>query len=168
MGIEITEAVVPQIARINGEYSKLRFGKKAEEEKERCKYIIQKNGGEVDPIGVSYPVVNSNDEWVVFSDALKKKLKLLPSYRKKGFKKMGLFILFNEPPIPFNPKIHMERFAEIQKDNVDQYDFLLFGYHNGVIIYDFSKMNHKVYTIDQDKFDYLSLRARKLVEDKLL
>lgn len=164
VGIEITEAVAPEIAQIDGEYAKLRFGKKTEYEKEKCKRLIEKNGGEVDSIGLSYPVTNSKDEWNIFSNALKKKIKLLPSYRTKGFKKMGLFILFNEPPIPFSPEVAMERFAEIQKDSVDQYDFLLFGYRNGVIGYDFSNMTYEVYNIDQDTFDYLSLRARKLVE----
>ena len=164
IGIEITEAVSPKIAQIDGEYAKLRFGKKTEHDKEKCKRLIEKNGGEVDPIGLSYPVTNSNDEWNIFFNALKKKIKLLPSYRAKGFKKMGLFILFNEPPIPFDPNVAMERFAEIQNDSVDQYDFLLFGYHNGVICYDFSNMNYEVYTIDQDTFDDLSLCARKLIE----
>ena len=164
IGIEITEAVSPKIAQIDGEYAKLRFGKKTEHEKEKCKRLIEKNGGEVDSIGISYPVTNSKNEWNIFSNALKKKIKLLPSYRTKGFKKMGLFILFNEPPIPFDPKVAMARFAEIQKDSVDQYDFLLFGYHNGVIGYDFSNMKYEIYTIDQDTFENLSLCARKLVE----
>lgn len=164
VGIEITEAVAPEIAQIDGEFAKLCFGKKAEHEKEKCKRLIEKNGGEVDSIGLSYPVTNSKDEWSIFSNALKKKVKLLPLYRRKGFKKMGLFILFDEPPIPFDPKVAMERFADIQKDSVDQYDFLLFGYRNGVIGYDFSNMTYEVHTIDQDTFDDLSLSARKLVE----
>lgn len=164
IGIEITEAISPEIAQIDGEYTKLRFGKKAEREIENCKQLIEKNGGEIDSIGLSYPVTNSKDEWNIFSNALKKKLKLLPSYREKGFKKIGLFIFFNEPPIPFDPKVAMERFTEIQKNSIDKYDFLLFGYHNGVIVYDFSNMSHKIYHINQDAFDNLSLCARKLVK----
>ena len=164
VGIEITEAVAPEIAQIDGEYAKLRFEKKTEHDKEKCKRLIEKNGGEVDSIGLSYPVTNSKDEWSIFSNALKKKVKLLPSYRRKGFNKMGLFIFFNEPPIPFDPNVAMERFAEIQNDSVDQYDFLLFGYRNGVICYDFFNMNYEIYTIDQDTFDNLSLCARKLIE----
>ena len=61
VGIEITEAVAPEIAQIDGEFAKLRFGKKAEHEIERCKRLIEKNGGEVDSIGLSYPVTNSID-----------------------------------------------------------------------------------------------------------
>ena len=73
VGIEITEAVAPEIAQIDGEYAKLRFGKKPEHEKEKCKRLIEKNGGEVDSIGLSYPVTNSKDEWNLFSNALKKR-----------------------------------------------------------------------------------------------
>ena len=167
VGIEITEAIAPDIAQINGEYTKLRFGKKAEHEIAKCKRLIEKNGGKVDSIGLSYPVTNSKDEWSIFSNALAKKLRLLPSYRRKGFKKMGLFIFFNEPPIPFDPKVAMERFAEIQKDSIEQYDFLLFGYRNGVIAYNFPNMSYKIYAIDQDAFDDLSLCARKWVEAKI-
>lgn len=60
VGIEITEAVAPEIAQIDGEYAKLRLGKKTEYEKEKCKLLIKKNGGEVDSIGLSYPVTNSS------------------------------------------------------------------------------------------------------------
>lgn len=167
VGIEITEAVAPEIAQINGEYAKLRFGKKSEHEKDKCKRLIENNGGTIDEIGLSYPVTNSKEEWNIFSNALRKKIKMLPSYRAKGFKKMGLFIFFDEPPIPFNPDFAMEQFAEIQKDSIDQYDFLFLGYRNGVIGYDFCNMRYKIYKIDQDKFDDMSLAARKQVEDTI-
>ena len=77
---------------------------------------------------------------------------------------MGLFIFFNEPPIPFNLESSMKRFAEIQNESADQYDFLFFGYRNGVIGYDFHSMSYKPYVIDQDKFDDISMCARRLVE----
>ena len=76
VGIEITEAVAPEIAQIDGEYAKLRFGKKTEHEIAKCKRLIEKNGGKIDSIGLSYPVINSIDEWNIFSNALKKKIKL--------------------------------------------------------------------------------------------
>ena len=164
LGIEITEAISPKIAQIDGEYAKLRFGKKEKHEKEKCKRLIETNGGKVDMIGISYPVTNAKAEWDIFSSALRKKMKLLPSYKEKGFKEIGLFIFFNEPPIPFNPQIGMERFAEIQKESIYQYDFLMFGYRNGIISYDFHKMNYDIYTIDPETFDNMSSNARKIVE----
>lgn len=164
IGIEITEAIAPQTAQIDGEHAKLRFGKNTENDKKECLRLIEKNGGSVDSIGLSYPVVDSNTEWAVFSKALTKKLKLLPKYREKGFAKMGLFIFFNEPPIPFDMNSSLKRFAEIQNESVDQYDFLFFGYRNGVIGYDFHNMSYKIYVIDQDKLDDISMCARRAVE----
>lgn len=75
IGIEITEAMAPQTAQINGEHAKLRFGKNTENDKKECLRLIEKNGGSVDSIGLSYPVVDSNTEWAVFSKALTKKVK---------------------------------------------------------------------------------------------
>lgn len=165
IGIEITEAIAPETAQIDGEHAKLRFGKKTENDKMECLRLIEKNGGSVDSIGLSYPVVDSNTEWAVFSKALTKKLKLLPKYREKGFAKMGLFIFFNEPPIPFDLDSSLKRFAEIQNGSIDQYDFLFLGYRNGVIGYDFHRMSYKPYIIDQGKFDDMSMCARRSVEE---
>ena len=164
VGIEITEAIAPKIAQIDGEHAKLRFGKKTEHEIEKCKRLIEKNGGKVDSTGILYPVTNSKDEWSIFSNTLEKKIKLLPSYKRKGYKKMGLFIFFNDTPLPFDSKITMERFTEIQKDSIDQYNFLLFGHHNGMMVFDFFNMIHENYTIDQDTFNDLSSYAIKMVK----
>lgn len=164
IGIEITEAITPQIAQINGEYTKLRFGKKSEHEKEKCKQLIIKNGGSLDSIGLSYPGTTSKDEWNLFVASLVKKLNLLSSYRATGFQKMGLFIFLNEPPIPFDPQAALSRFANIQNSYSERYDFLLLGYHFGIIAFDLLKMNFEAYPIDPDIFNSLSLHARQLVE----
>ena len=103
-------------------------------------------------------------ELEIFEKALRKKLRILPTYKAKGFAKMGLFIFFNEPPIPFNLETSMTRFAAIQKDSVDQYDFLFFGYRTGVIGYNFRDMSYQHYSVDQDAFDDMSIHARKIVE----
>ena len=165
IGIEITEAIAPETAQIDGEHAKWRFGKQTEHDKQECKRLIEKNGGTVDTIGISYPVVNSDLEWEIFEKALRKKLRILPTYKAKGFAKMGLFIFFNEPPIPFNLETSMTRFAAIQKDSVDQYDFLFFGYRTGVIGYNFRDMSYQHYSVDQDAFDDMSIHARKIVEE---
>ena len=164
IGIEVTEAVLPEIAKINGEYAKLRYGKQKKQEIERCKKLIEQNGGIVTEIGLTYPVTDSESELCLFTYALQKKLEKLPAYRNNGFEIMGLFIFFDEPPIPFDPKAVMERFCEIQKGCKEQYDFLFLAYRNGVIYFDFPNMSYKVYPIKQNAFDNLSICARKLVE----
>ena len=77
---------------------------------------------------------------------------------------LGLFIFFDEPPIPFDPKAVMERFCEIQKGCKEQYDFLFLAYRNRVIYFDFPNTSYKAYPIKQNAFDNLSICARKLVE----
>ena len=115
IGIEITEAIAPQTAQIDGEHAKWRFGKQTVHDKQECKRLIEKYGGTVDTIGISYPVVNSDMEWKIFEKALRKKIIILQTYKAKGFAKKGLFIFFNELPIPFDLEASMPRFAEIKK-----------------------------------------------------
>lgn len=62
IGIEITEAITPQTAQIDGEHAKWRFGKQTVHDKQEYKRLIEKKGGTVDTIGISYPVVNSDME----------------------------------------------------------------------------------------------------------
>ena len=45
IGIEITEAIAPETAQIDGEHAKWRFGKQTEHDKQECKRLIEKNGG---------------------------------------------------------------------------------------------------------------------------
>ena len=59
-----------------------------------------------------------------------------------------MHIIYIEPPIPFVLDSSLKRFSEIQNGSIDQYDFLFFGYRNGVIGYDFYRMSYKPYIID--------------------
>lgn len=164
VGIEITEAVSPTVAQIDGEFAKLRFGKKLKSEQDKCKRIIERNGGKVDGYVLSYPVVDSKEEFDIFCNALKQKLKRLSSYREKGFQRVGLFIFFAQLPIPFNIEDSIKRFAEVQKMSEERYDFLFLGYYYSVIYYDLNTMSYKVYKIGEDQFQSMSLSARKTVE----
>lgn len=61
--------------------------------KERSKAIIEARGGKLDELSLSYPIKNSEMEKCLFQDALGKKMEEIESYRKKGFTKLGLFIM---------------------------------------------------------------------------
>lgn len=165
-GIEVTEAIVPEIAHIKGEFTKLKFGKKDDNEKNKCIDKIKLSGGKIDDLGVSFPAVNSNDEWNAILNVLSKKLKLLPTYKSKGFVKMGLFIMFNEPPIPFNVSDSLLKLSDFQKDFEEKYDCLFLGYHYGVICYDFKAMSCTVNVIEEKHFQEMSVSARDIVESK--
>lgn len=103
VGIEVTEAVTKEEAQIEGEFVKYRLESRLEE-KERRKQIIENNGGKVSELGLTYPVKDGDSEKLVFQDAIRKKMKKLASYRQQGFEKIGLFVFYDEPPIP----IHLE------------------------------------------------------------
>lgn len=44
-------------------------------------------------------------EIVIFQNAIRKKMEKLSLYRSHGFKTLGLFIFFDEPPIPIIPSL---------------------------------------------------------------
>ena len=157
---------MPEISHIKGEFTKLKFGKKDDNEKNKCIDKIKLSGGKIDDLGVSFPAVNSNDEWNAILNVLSKKLKLLPTYKSKGFDKMGLFIMFNEPPIPFNVSDSLLKLSDFQKDFEEKYDCLFLGYHYGVICYDFKTMSCTVNVIEEKHFQEMSVSARDIVESK--
>lgn len=99
LGIEVTEAVTKEEAQIEGEFVKYRL-ESSLEEKERRKQLIENNGAKVDELGLTYPVKNSDSEKLIFQDAVRKKMEKLASYRRQGFEKVGLFVFYDEPPIP--------------------------------------------------------------------
>ncbi len=166
IGIEVTEAISQSIARIDGEFVKMRFGKKETDARLLCKKKIELNGGEVDDISLSYPPITSKEEIKIFQNAVQRKMPLLPTYRDKGFQKVGLFVFYDQPPIPFDFADSLEWFAEIQRKYHDNYDFLFFGYHCGIIQYDFKKMIFDTYRIGQSAFHNMCILARNEVEKK--
>ena len=166
VGIEITEAIQQGTAQINGEFSKMIYGKKSERERLKCKQLIERNRGKVDDISVSYPSVTLKDEIKLFQDALINKMNLLSSYREAGFEKVGLFILYNDIPIPFDSSQSINWFTDVQNEYTDRFDFLFFCYHCGIIYYDFSEMSYNVYSIGSDVFDKICLSSRMEVEAK--
>ncbi len=134
IGIEVTEAVTKEEAQIEGEFAKYRM-ESSLEEKERRKQIIENNGAKVNELGLTYPVKDGDSEKLIFQDAVRKKMKKLASYRQQGFEKVGLFVFYDEPPIP----IHLEElkncFDEVLNEYRDKYDVIYFGYSCGLIEY---------------------------------
>ena len=112
-----------------------------EEKKVRRKQIIEENGAKVDELGLTYPVKNSDDEKFIFQNAIKKKMEKLASYRKQGFKKMGLFVFYDEPPIPIKLEELKECFDDVLKKYNDKYDVIYFGFTCGLIEYIVNDVN---------------------------
>lgn len=163
IGIEVTVAVSNKTAQIDGEFIKYRIGKESKAEKDKCICKIENCGGTIESDVLSYPVIDRKDEQSLFYSAIQNKLKKLPSYREKGFKKIGLFMLYQQPPIPpFDiEKDWFYYFDLAQEEYTDRYDFLYFCYPNGLLTYDFSSKDYKINIID---YGELSKNARIHVE----
>ena len=163
IGIEVTEAVTKEEAQIEGEFAKYRI-ESSLEEKERRKQIIENNGAKVNELGLTYPVKDGDSEKLIFQDAVRKKMKKLASYRQQGFEKVGLFVFYDEPPIP----IHLEElkncFDEVLNEYRDKYDVIYFGYSCGLIEYDILLNSIQAQPIDGNAYNKLQYEARLKVE----
>ncbi|MDE5780027.1 MAG: hypothetical protein K2I03_00900 [Lachnospiraceae bacterium] len=163
VGIEVTEAVTKEEAQIEGEFVKYRLESRLEQ-KERRKQIIENNGAKVNELGLTYPVKDGDSEKLIFQDAIRKKMKKLASYRQQGFEKVGLFVFYDEPPIP----IHLEElkncFDEVLNEYRDKYDVIYFGYSCGLIEYDILLNSIQVQPIERNAYNKLQYEARLKVE----
>ena len=163
IGIEVTEAVTKEEAQIEGEFAKYRI-ESSLEEKERRKQIIENNGAKVSELSLTYPVKDGDSEKLIFQDAVRKKMKKLASYRQQGFEKVGLFVFYDEPPIP----IHLEElkncFDEVLNEYRDKYDVIYFGYSCGLIEYDILLNSIQVQPIESNAYNRLQYEARLKVE----
>lgn len=166
IGIEITVAVSPETAQIDGEFTKYRVGKQSAEDKEKCKELIERNGGSLWEIGLNYPVQTQEGEQTIFRNAIQRKLKKLASYRQKGFQRIGLLMFFDELPIPpFNlEKDWLAQFDQAQENSADKFDFLYFLYPYALLCYDFQTKECNIVKIGSEAYDELSKNARLAVE----
>ena len=159
VGIEVTEAVTIEEAQIKSEFVKYRL-ENDNSKKERRRQIIENNGGRVEKFGLSYPVKNSKSEIVTFQNAIRKKMEKLSLYRCRGFKTLGLFIFYDEPPIPIKIELLKECFDQVLNEYNDKYDFLYFGYSCGLVYYDIVNSDIQVKIIDRSDYDKLMYAAR--------
>lgn len=60
---------------------------------------------------------DGDSEKLIFQDAVRKKMKKLASYRQQGFEKVGLFVFYDEPPIP----IHLEELKNCFDEILNEY-----------------------------------------------
>lgn len=163
VGIEVTEAIDDDVACINGEFNKYRLENNMET-KERKKQIIEKHGGTIEEWGLSYPDTDSNFEKIIIQSALRKKMKKLPRYKKKGFKTIGLFIFLNGMPIPVRLETFKNYFDEVLNEYNEKYDIIYFGYSCGLMEYDVVKGNIQAQVINRADYDKLQYEARLKVE----
>ena len=88
------------------------------EQRERRKRIIENNGASVNELGLTYPVKNGDDEKQIFQNAIRKKMEKLESYRTQGYQKVGLFVFYDEPPIPVKLEELKDYFDDLFSENL--------------------------------------------------
>lgn len=163
IGIEVTEAVSDEQAQIEGEFVKYRLESRTEE-KERRKRIIEENGASVNQLGLTYPVKNGDDEKQIFQNAIRKKMEKLESYRTQGYQKVGLFVFYDEPPIPVKLEDLKDYFDEAMTGYNDKYDIIYFVHSFGLIEYDVLTGEVQVRPIERSIYNKLRYVARVKIE----
>lgn len=165
LGIEVTEAVSKVEAQIDGEFGKYQFEVDSSV-RERRRNIIELNGGKLDELGLLYPVKNGCIEKIIFQEALRNKFDKLTSYLNEGFTKMGLFIYYDEPPIPFKIKDLKDWFDEVISEYSVGYDELFFSYPCGLIHYIIPDGEIRIISIKREDYENLQYEVRKEIETK--
>lgn len=166
LGIEVAEAILTQDAIVSGEFTKYEFGKKNAEDRKRCVQIIQKNGGRVDELCLSFPSHTLDDELQNYKDIIKKKIRKLPQYRSQGYSHMGLFIVCSSIPIPFKIDTLRELFAAAQQTGTDKFDFIWLSYPCAVLLYEESTKQIVIHKVNPQVYDEIAINARLEVEAK--
>lgn len=134
------------------------------EEKERRKQIIEDNGAKVNVLGLTYPVKNGGDEKCIFQNAIKKKMEKLELYRNQGYQKVGLFVFYDEPPIPVKLEDLKDYFDEVMNEYNDKYDIIYFVHSFGLIEYDVLTNEVQVMPIKRSAYNKLRYNARVKIE----
>ena len=166
LGIEVAEAILTQDAIVSGEFTKYEFGKKNAEDRKRCVQIIQKNGGRVDELCLSFPSHTLDDELQNYKDIINKKICKLPQYRSQGYSHMGLFIVCSSIPIPFKIDTLRELFAAAQQTGTDKFDFIWLSYPCAVLLYEESTKQIVIHKVNPQVYDEIAINARVEVEAK--
>lgn len=173
IGIEVTYAVSQDVAKINGEFVKYTHGKDTPQDKAECERRIIQHGGSIDRIVVrdsdfidilSFPVTDSQEEIQVLENAIRNKMKKVPAYKQRGFDNLGLFLMPDSPPIPYETSKLLSRFDDAQEGYAEKYGFLYFCHPFALLFYDCKTKEHRITKIDKEDYEEMGKCARIQVE----
>ena len=108
--------------------------------------------------------ITYDDEKKLFQYDLAKKLDKLPSYKKKGYQIMRLFVFYNEIPIPVKLEQYKECFEEVLDKYDDKYEVIYLGWPSGLITHDVKEKYISVKKIESADYNKLQYDARMQVE----
>lgn len=137
VAIEMTDSVTPTDAQTAGEFTRIGLAK-TEEEKLKRRKKIEKNGAKMLMNGMmTWPIRDPKTEQRELLLTFSKKLKKLPEYHKRGFKKIGLLIYHEKPPFDETLQECDKWLTEAQSASDMKYDFVYLFHIEGILFYDF-------------------------------
>lgn len=160
-GVEVTRATDKTIASIEGNYANSRL---CGNETKKQKYMkkCEKAGASFDSIGMTYPVQTGKQDEDAIRNVIKKKLKMLESYCKKGFERMELFIRFAGIPLFDNKQTFVDLLSAAHG-----YETVYFTAPSCLMAYRFSDGSFTSIKILREDYEALGLVARLTVDGKI-
>lgn len=156
-GIEVVKVVTESDGRLEGEATQYLHATKDANLSVQNKYAqkIERDGGKISKCGVMFSLQSDAKERYIFQEAIKRKLEKLPKYKGKGYKYMGIYMLY-ECPISFgNANARKEWLDEVQAEYTENYDIAIVLYQDNrswrISFYDFSANE----TLDKEIGNYI-------------
>ncbi len=160
IGIEVTEAINFKEAQALGEFTKMRVQGAISGTR-----VI--NGHIMDKDSITWLPKKIEDEQECITRAFEKKLKKIPSYRKNGFDKVGLFIVYREPLFPDTPLQCFEWLQKSQKESYDSFNFAYLLAAEILGVFDFDAKSCNWLRIKRDDMDSIKKLARMTAEGEI-
>lgn len=164
-GVEVTIATSKDEAAVSGDFVKYRLTKD-EDQKSLLKNKIKKRGGKVDEYGISYPTKTMPMEYEAIHNAIIKKNGKLNSYIEKGYKEMGLFVLYEEPLFPTWTETTLKQLFEDAK-GTPSYDAIYLCSSNVLFAYRYADKELKMYSMSREDHEALRAIVRMTVDREI-
>ena len=164
-GIEVTLATSEIEAAVSGDHVKYRLTND-EAKKSLLKNKIEKRGGEIDEYCISYPVKTTSTEYESIRNAIVRKNSKLNSYKEKGYKEIGLFVLYEEPLFPTWTEDKLKQLFEDAKGN-PAYDVIYLCSSNVLFTYRYADKELKMNSMPREDHEALGAIARMTVDGEI-
>ncbi|MBQ9897915.1 MAG: hypothetical protein IJM44_00485 [Ruminococcus sp.] len=159
VGIEVTEVAISMNRAIVGdclhywETGDVKYKNKAEQ-----------RGATAGEMYYVLPSVDSEDELAALETIFRKKLGKLSSYKKRGFRRLGLIMIMDGLPLKNTAMSWADVVREIQSSSRERYDVVYFAYSAALSYYDCETGDVGYIQIEKPDLEALKKYARLAVE----
>ncbi len=160
IGIEVTEIAINNNMAIVGDC--LHYWKTGDK---RYREKAEQRGATPGDSYYILPSVDSDDELSAIERIFTKKLRKLSSYRKKGFRRLGLVMVMDALPIPVTEMYWSDVVRDVQAESAEKYDIVFFAYSSALSVYDCHSGKTEFYDINSADMDALQRYARRRAEE---